>query len=274
MSYETLLYEVSEHVATITFNRPEKMNTWNAQVASELSEAMLKANTDNEVRAIVLTGAGRAFCAGADLEGGGDTFANRDENGGRQSDEGRNTRNVYPNEIDKPVIAAINGAAVGVGMTYPMLCDIRLASEGAKMGFVFTRRGMMPELAAHLIVQRVAGLSNAADILLSGRIFTSEEALEMGIVSKVFPKDQLLNAAHEMAKDYANTAPASVAITKHLLWQGLDSSPKKMMEAEGPSFAWLGNQPDAKEGIMSFLEKRAPAWELSAQDVPDEFKNG
>jgi enoyl-CoA hydratase/carnithine racemase len=274
MSYETLLYEVSEHVATITFNRPEKMNTWNAQVASELSEAMLKANTDDEVRAIVLTGAGRAFCAGADLEGGGDTFANRDESGGRQSDEGRNTRNVYPNEIDKPVIAAINGAAVGVGMTYPMLCDIRLASEGAKMGFVFTRRGMMPELAAHLIVQRVAGLSNAADILLSGRIFTSEEALEMGIVSKVFPKDQLLDAAHEMAKDYANTAPASVAITKHLLWQGLDSSPKKMMEAEGPSFAWLGNQPDAKEGIMSFLEKRAPAWELSAQDVPDEFKNG
>ena len=274
MSYETLLYEVSEHVATITFNRPEKMNTWNAQVASELSEAMLKANTDDEVRAIVLTGAGRAFCAGADLERGGNTFANRDESGGRQSDEGRNTRNVYPNEIDKPVIAAINGAAVGVGMTYPMLCDIRLASEGAKMGFVFTRRGMMPELAAHLIVQRVAGLSNAADILLSGRIFTSEEALEMGIVSKVFPKDQLLDAAHEMAKDYANTAPASVAITKHLLWQGLDSSPKKMMEAEGPSFAWLGNQSDAKEGIMSFLEKRAPAWELSAQDVPDEFKNG
>ena len=273
MSYETLLYEVSEHVATITFNRPEKMNTWNAQVASELSEAMLKANTDDEVRAIVLTGAGRAFCAGADLEGGGDTFANRDEDGGRQSDEGRNTRNVYPNEIDKPVIAAINGAAVGVGMTYPMLCDIRLASEGAKMGFVFTRRGMMPELAAHLIVQRVAGLSNAADILLSGRIFTSEEALDMGIVSKVFPKDQLLDAAHEMAKDYANTAPASVAITKHLLWQGLDSSPKQMMEAEGPSFAWLGNQSDAKEGIMSFLEKRAPAWELSAQDVPDEFKN-
>ena len=274
MSYETLLYEVSEHVATITFNRPEKMNTWNAQVASELSEAMLKANTDDEVRAIVLTGAGRAFCAGADLERGGETFANRDESGGRQSDEGRNTRNVYPNEINKPVIAAINGAAVGVGLTYPMLCDIRLASEGAKMGFVFTRRGMMPELAAHLIVQRVAGLSNAADILLSGRIFTSEEALEMGIVSKVFPKDQLLDAAHEMAKDYANTAPASVAITKHLLWQGLDSSPKKMMEAEGPSFAWLGNQSDAKEGIMSFLEKRAPAWELSAQDVPDEFKNG
>ena len=270
MSYDTLLYEVDDHVATITFNRPEKMNTWNQTVASEISEAMQTANADNEVRAIILTGSGRAFCAGADLEGGGETFSNRDK---KEEDEpGRNAHNVYPNEIDKPVIAAINGAAVGVGMTYPMLCDIRLAAEGAKMGFVFTRRGMMPELAAHLIVQRVAGLSNAADVLLSGRIFKAEEALEMGIVSKVFPKDQLLEAAQAMARDYANTAPASVAITKRLLWKGLDSSPEKMMKAEGPTFAWLGNQADAKEGIMSFLEKRSPDWQLSAQDVPEEFK--
>ncbi len=270
MSYDTLLYEVDDHVATITFNRPEKMNTWNQTVASEISEAMQTANADNEVRAIILTGSGRAFCAGADLEGGGETFSNRDK---KEEDEpGRNAHNVYPNEIDKPVIAAINGAAVGVGMTYPMLCDIRLAAEGAKMGFVFTRRGMMPELAAHLIVQRVAGLSNAADVLLSGRIFKAEEALGMGIVSKVFPKDQLLEAAQAMARDYANTAPASVAITKRLLWKGLDSSPEKMMKAEGPTFAWLGNQADAKEGIMSFLEKRSPDWQLSAQDVPEEFK--
>jgi len=272
MSYETLLYDVADHVATITFNRPEKMNTWNGTVASELSEAMQTANTDDDVRAIVLTGSGRAFCAGADLEGGGETFSNRDQSGNRQGEPGTNTRNVYPNEMDKPVIAAINGAAVGVGMTYPMLCDIRLAAEGAKMGFVFTRRGMMPELAAHLIVQRVAGLSNAADVLLSGRIFSAEEAADMGIISKVLPKDQLLSQAQTMAKDYANTAPASVAITKRLLWQGLDSSPDKMMKAEGPTFAWLGNQPDAKEGIMSFLEKRAPDWQLSAQDVPEEFK--
>jgi enoyl-CoA hydratase/carnithine racemase len=272
MSYETILYDVADHVATITFNRPEKMNTWNGTVASELSEAMQAANTDDDVRAIVLTGSGRAFCAGADLEGGGETFSNRDQSGNRRDNQGTNTRNVYPNEMDKPVIAAINGAAVGVGMTYPMLCDIRLAAEGAKMGFVFTRRGMMPELAAHLIVQRVAGLSNAADVLLSGRIFSAEEAADMGIISKVLPKDQLLSEAQTMAKDYANTAPASVAITKRLLWQGLDSSPDKMMKAEGPTFAWLGNQPDAKEGIMSFLEKRAPDWQLSAQDVPDEFK--
>ncbi len=273
MTYEALLYEEADHVATITINRPEKMNTWNATVAAELSEALQQANADNDVRAVVLTGAGRAFCAGADLERGGDTFAGRER--GDTEDEtqrGRNVRHVHPHEIDKPVIAAINGAAVGVGMTYPMLCDIRLVAEGAKMGFVFTRRGMMPELAAHLLVQRVAGLSNAADVLMSGRIFTAAEAHTMGIVSKVLPKDELLSAAHDMAKDYANTAPASVAITKRLLWKGLESNPVDMMRAEGPAFAWLGNQPDAKEGVMSFLEKRPPQWSMSPSDIPDDFR--
>ncbi len=270
MRYETLLYDVAEHVCTITFNRPEKMNTWNATVAAELSDAMQRANADPDVRAVVLTGAGRAFCAGADLEGGGDTFANRRS---RQAGEnpGRNTRNVLPNEIDKPVIAAINGPAVGVGMTYPMLCDIRLAAADAKMGFVFTRRGMMPELAAHLIVQRVAGFSNAADLLLSGRIFTGAEAAELGLVSKALPAEALLPAARKMAQDYVNTAPASVAITKRLLWKGLDSNPADMMKAEGPAFAWLGDQADAREGIMSFLEKRAPSWTLTPADIPDDL---
>jgi enoyl-CoA hydratase/carnithine racemase len=147
MNFETLLYEVADQVCTITFNRPEKMNAWNAQVAAEVSASLQQANGDSEVRAIVITGAGRAFCAGADLGGGGDTFANREAREDEPENVGRNIRNVFPYEIDKPVIAAINGPAVGVGMTYPMLCDIRLASETAKMGFVFTRRGMMPELA-------------------------------------------------------------------------------------------------------------------------------
>jgi len=271
MSFETLLYEVADRVCTITFNRPEKMNTWNAQVAAELSESLQQANGDAEVRAIVITGAGRAFCAGADLEGGGDTFANREAREDEPENVGRNVRNVFPYEIDKPVIAAINGPAVGVGMTYPMLCDIRLASATAKMGFVFTRRGMMPELAAHLLVQRVAGFSNAADLLMSGRIFTGAEAAELGLVSRALPPDELLPAAKEMARDYVNTAPASVAITKRLLWQGLDSSPAAMMKLEGPAFAWLGNQPDAREGIRSFLEKRAPDWTLTPDDIPDDI---
>jgi enoyl-CoA hydratase/carnithine racemase len=271
MSFETLLYEVRDHAALVTFNRPEKLNTWNGTVAQELSQALQDAQADNAVRAVVLTGAGRAFCAGADLERGGDTFAGRERRQASEENAGRNQRNVLPFEIDKPVIAAINGPAVGVGMTYPMLCDIRLASENAKMGFVFTRRGMMPELAAHLIVQRVAGLSNAADVLMSGRIFTADEALAMGIVSKVFAKEELVDGALAMANDYANAAPASVALTKRLLWKGLDSTPQEMMRAEGTQFAWLGNQADAKEGILSFLEKRSPAWKLSVKDIPEDF---
>ncbi|MEQ8860872.1 MAG: enoyl-CoA hydratase-related protein [Pseudomonadales bacterium] len=263
MPFESLLYEVRDHAALITFNRPDKLNTWNNTVAAELSRALQDADADDAVRAVVLTGAGRAFCAGADLERGAETFA------GREGDRGRSERNVHPYEIDKPVIAAINGPAVGVGMTYPMLCDIRLAAEKAKMGFVFTRRGMMPELAAHLIVQRVAGFSNAADVLLSGRIFLAEEALSMGLVSRVLPRDELVDVALEMANDFASTAPASVAITKRLLWKGLDSTPADMMRAEGKPFAWLGNQPDAREGIVSFLEKRDPQWTLSAKDIPE-----
>ncbi|MEZ5595188.1 MAG: enoyl-CoA hydratase-related protein [Pseudomonadales bacterium] len=269
MSLQTLLYDVRDHVATITFNRPDRMNTWNASVAAELARALTMANEDNAVRAVVLTGAGRAFCAGADLERGGDTFAGRPESGERGAPP---PRNILPHEIDKPVIAAINGAAVGVGMTYPMLCDIRIAAAGAKMGFVFTRRGMMPELAAHLIVQRVAGFSNAADLLMSGRIFTAEEALAMGLVSRVVAKEDLASTAQTMAADYANTAPASVAITKRFLWKGLDSTPADMMRAEGPAFAWLGKQADAREGVMSFLEKRAPNWRMSPKDVPDDFR--
>ncbi len=274
MSYNTLLYQIDTGVCTITINRPDKMNTWNATVAGELSLALQQANTDPEVRAVIITGAGRAFCAGADLEGGGDTFAGAESgtDSDKQENIGRNPRNVFPNEIDKPVIAAINGAAVGVGMTYPMLCDIRLAANHAKLGFVFTRRGMMPELAAHLLVQRVAGFSNAADLLLSGRIITGVEAAALGLVSKALPADELLPTAYRMAQDYANTAPASVAITKRLLWQGLDSNPAAMMRAEGPAFAWLGNQADAEEGVMSFLEKRTPQWQLTAQDVPTKFE--
>lgn len=268
MPYQSVIYSVDDCVCTVTINRPEKMNTWNATLAGDLSAALREANADDAVRAIVITGAGRAFCAGADLERGPDVFAGRDVSGGAQADMPA----VYPHEIDKPVIAAINGAAVGVGMTYPMLCDIRLAADTAKMGFVFTRRGMMPELAAHLIVQRVVGFSNAADLLMSGRIITADEAGRMGLVSQVLPKDDLLAAATALARDYVNTAPASVAITKRLLWKGLDASVTEMMRSEQKPFAWLGNQADAREGILSFLEKRPPVWQGSPRDVPDSFR--
>lgn len=268
MNYETLIYEKDKTTAVISLNRPGKMNAWNSTMAAELSDAMQEAERDDGVRAIVLTGKGRAFCAGADLEGGGDTFAGRSEDDGREP--GRSLVNKHPYEIAKPVIAAINGAAVGVGMTYPMLCDIRIAAEDAKMGFVFTRRGMIPELASHLLVQRVAGFSNAADLLLSGRIFLGVEAEKLGIVSQALPADQVLDAALEKAHAYKLSAPISVAITKQLLWKGLHTSMQDMLQDEGPLFAWVGNQPDASEGVVSFIERRDPEWKLSVStDMPD-----
>ncbi|HKI74043.1 MAG TPA: enoyl-CoA hydratase-related protein [Pseudomonadales bacterium] len=266
MSYTAIQYERIDTTALVTLNRPDKMNTWNATVAGELSLAMDEANNDDAVRAVVITGAGRAFCAGADLERGGDTFAGRGETGARRDAP---VKTVHPYQIGKPVIAAINGAAVGVGMTFPMLCDIRIAAEDAKLGFVFTRRGMIPELAAHLLVQRVAGMSNAADVLMSGRIFLGKEAAAMGIVSQALAKENVVEAAMAKAAEYRLTAPASVAITKRLIWQGLSLSMAEMLKKEGPLFAWAGNQPDAKEGVMSFVQKREPAWKMSVRDIPE-----
>lgn len=265
--FEALLYETDGPVAVVTLNRPDRMNAWNATMAAELSRAMARANEDDSVRAVVLTGAGRAFCAGADLERGGDTFSNRERG---QAGASAEAPVVYPYAIGKPVIAAINGAAVGVGLTYPMLCDIRIVAEDAKLGFVFTRRGMMPELGAHLLVQRVAGFSTAADLLMSGRVFLGAEAAALGLASEALPRERVLERALALARDYRLTAPVSVAITKRLLWEGLETGFAAMQRRENRLFAWLGNQPDAREGIESFVQKREPAWRMSAsRDLPD-----
>lgn len=266
MGYETILVEVTGGVATLTLNRPERMNAWNAQMAAELSSALRDCNENDEVRVVVLTGAGRAFCAGADLGGGGGTFSGRQE---RRSDSASET--LFPWQLDKPVIAAINGHAVGVGITYPMMCDIRLVAEEAKIQFAFVRRGVIPELASHVIVARVAGLSNAADLLLSGRLIRGAEAARLGLASQALPAHEVLPAALERARDMAaNTAPVSVAISKRLLWEGITATVNEMREREGPLFAWAGDQPDAKEGVVSFLEKRPPEWKLSvSRDRPD-----
>jgi enoyl-CoA hydratase/carnithine racemase len=271
---ECITYEVEDKVATITLNRPDRMNAWNAQMAAELNEAMVLSDEDDGVRAVVLTGAGRAFCAGADLGGGGDTFGGRNERTGERPREAQTrapSRGLHPWQVRKPVIAAINGHAIGVGITYPMLCDVRFVAEDAKLCFAFVRRGVIPELASHVIVARVAGLSNAADLLLSGRTFRGREAAELGIATKALPAEEVLPTALELARDIAvNAAPASVAIAKRLLWDGLTMSVPEMLAKEGPLFAWAGNQPDAREGVVSFLEKRDPQWKLSAtKDLPD-----
>lgn len=270
MSYETILVSVEDRVATVTLNRPERMNAWSPQMAAELSDALRAANGDDAVRAIVLTGAGRAFCAGADLGGGGGTFAGREQRSAPETDP------VYPWQLDKPVVAAINGHAVGVGITYPMLCDIRYVAEEAKIQFAFVRRGIVPELASHVIVQRVAGLSNAADLLFTGRLIRGREAAALGLASEALPAAEVLPRAQEKAREIAvYSAPVSVAISKRLLWEGLNASIVHMREREGRLLTWAGNQPDAKEGVTSFLEKRDPDWKMSVpRDMPADLLAG
>jgi enoyl-CoA hydratase/carnithine racemase len=257
--------DVKGGVATVTLNRPQALNAWNDRMAAELSLALRACDEDDAVRAVVLTGAGRAFCAGADLSSGGDSFSARA--GARPE---RPAEPFYPWQLHKPVIAALNGHAIGVGITYPMLCDVRLVAEDAKIQFAFVRRGVVPELASHVIVPRVVGLSRAAELLLSGRMISGREAAAIGLASEALPREEVLPAALERALDFANAAPVSVALSKRLLWEGLTASVPDMMAREFRIFRWVTRQPDAKEGVVSFLEKRPPAWKLRAPaDVPE-----
>lgn len=273
MNENVVLTTIDSGVATITLNRPERMNAWNAEMASALSRTLLECDENDAVRVLVLTGAGRAFCAGADLGGGEKTFSGRDNAEARPPAQ---ARPIYPFMLNKPVIAAINGHAVGVGITYPMTCDIRIVAEDAKIAFAFVRRGMIPELASHSLLTRVIGLSNAADLLLSGRTISGKEAVELGLASAALPAADVLPAALEKARDMAiNAAPVSVAITKKLLWEGMTMGMTDMMKRENKLFAWAGNQVDAREGIKAFIEKRPPQWSLSAsRDLPAGLASG
>ncbi len=267
---ETVLTEIDDRVGVITLNRPEVMNAWNGQLSGDLDAALRWAIEDDRVGAVVITGAGRAFCAGADLQAGGETFARNEERGSSDDNEAR-TPKVLPWDVPKPVVAAIGGHAVGVGATYALSCDIRIAAERAKIGFVFSRRGMLPELASHSVLPRVVGLSNASDLLLSGRAITGEEAAGMGLVSAALPTEEVLPAAIERAREMAVMgAPVSMAISKRLLWESMGI--ESMMEREQPLFDWVADQPDSVEGVSSFLEKRQPEWTLSAnRDFPNDL---
>jgi enoyl-CoA hydratase/carnithine racemase len=264
MAYEQIIYAVADGVATVTLNRPEKLNAMTAQMGAEMDDAMAEADEDDAVRAVVVTGAGRGFCAGADLGSGGRFAA------GWGTVEGQ-LRRKLPMEVRKPVIAAINGPAVGAGLTWPMQADIRYVAEDAKLAFAFVRRGVLPELASHVIVARVAGLSNAAELLMSGRTFSGREAVDYGIATRAFPADQVLPEALALAADIAtNAAPLSVAISKRLLWEGIGVDLAALRRQEGKLLDFTTSMPDSKEGTMAFLEKRAPVWtgRVSA-DLPD-----
>jgi enoyl-CoA hydratase/carnithine racemase len=273
MSYETILFDVDDRIATVTLNRPERMNAWNDTMAAELRDAMARCDADDGIRAVVLTGAGRAFCAGADLGAGGETFGGRRAEGREALRELARRHQGYagpfPWQIRKPVFAAINGHAIGVGITYPMTCDVRIVAEDAKIQFAFVRRGVIPELWSHLFVARVAGLSNAADLLLTGRTIRGREMAELGLASAALPADRVLPATRERAREVLAAAPVSVALSKRLLWQALAASPAEIGAQEARLFAWAGSQLDAREGVLSFLEKRLPEWKLSVErDAP------
>ncbi len=276
MSYEQILLDSSDGIATLTLNRPDRLNAWTPHMAGEILDALKKVDEDDSVMVTILTGAGRGFCAGMDLAAGGSTF----DASARQEGEGGagfpSTTLIIRTLLDlkKPVIAAINGPAVGVGVTMVLPMDIRIASESARIGFVFVRRGVVPELASPWFLPRIVGVSKAAELLYTGRIIGAQEALECGLVSRVAPDDQLMDVAREMAGEIVqNAAPVALALTKRMLWQFLGmNDPEKADEINMAYFEWAGMQPDCKEGIVSFLEKRPPKWTMKvSEDMPDFF---
>lgn len=264
MNFESLLYSVSQGVAVITLNRPEAMNSWTPQLSDELSLAMGAADANDDVRAVIVTATGRAFCAGADLSAGEGGFLSG--KGGKQAGP-----RLMPYQVRKPVIAAINGHAVGVGITYPMLCDIRIVADNAKIQFAMVRRGILPELGSHALLPRIVGFSRASDLLLTGRMIFGTEAAQLGLVSQALPAELVLNAALDIATDIAiNVAPVSAALAKKLLWEGMTMSVEDMITTEGLLLPVLAQASDSGEGVRAFFEKRAPRWLMKvSKDVPN-----
>jgi len=274
MTFETLDCTLNSGVLTITLNRPDKLNAFNREMMNELIAAFDRADADDAVRAVIVTGAGRAFCAGADLSQGAKTFdyaarTDRPEVGQAVasgavdwSDEsvrdggGRVTLRIF--NCLKPVIAAINGPAVGIGATMLLPMDIRLASEQARIGFVFNRRGITPEACSSWFLPRVVGISRALEWSMTGRIFPASEALEGGLVRQVLPASDLLPAAHALALEIAqNCAPVSVALNRQMMWRMLGAAhPMEAHRVDSRAIFSRGASADAKEGVKSFLEKR------------------
>ena len=276
MDLSQTCYEIENGVATVTLNRPDEMNAFTPTMRTELVGIFAEADRDDAVRVIVVTGAGKAFCAGADLSSGGSTF-DRDVREGRKvsvnehrDGGGQTTLAIF--KCRKPVIAAINGHAVGVGITMTLAMDIRVVAEDAKIGFVFTRRGIVPEACSSWFLPRIVGISKAAELVYTGRIFRAGEEANSGLFNYVMPGDQVLPKAMAIAKEIAeNTSAVSVALSKGLLWHGLgEDDPQSVHLLDSRCIFWTGREKDAYEGVQSFLEKRPPKFTMSAStDMPD-----
>jgi enoyl-CoA hydratase/carnithine racemase len=260
MNFEEIRYEVADHVLTITLDRPDRLNAFTPTMARELIEAFDRSDADDDVRAVIVTGAGRGFCAGADLGGGGGTFDWRDRDGGDvgvpRDGGGQVTLRIF--DSLKPVIAAINGPAVGVGITMTLPMDVRIAASGAKIGFVFARRGIVPEACSSWFLPRLVGISQAMEWVATGRVFPAEEALAGGLVRSVHPADEVLGVAQELAAEIASeAAPVSVALARRLMWTMLGAShPMEAHRADSRAMFSRGRSSDAFEGVTAFLEKR------------------
>tara|TARA_B100000029_G_scaffold162295_1_gene158357 strand:- start:5596 stop:6465 length:870 start_codon:yes stop_codon:yes gene_type:complete len=274
MVYSTILYEVEDNVLTLTLNRPEKLNAFNRDMMYEMINAFDRADEDDNVRAIIVTGAGRGFCAGADLSVGADTFnadAREDRESGLQRDGGGLlTLRIF--ESKKPVIAAINGPAVGIGATMLLPMDIRICSTDAKIGFVFSRRGIVPEACSSYFLPKIVGISQALDWCISGRVFPCGDALAGGLVRSVHEPDELIAVAKTIAGEIAtNTSAVSVALIRQMLWKMLGADhPMEAHKVDSRGIYYCGKSDDVKEGVESFLEKRSAEFPLKvSKDMPE-----
>ena len=273
MGFEEIRYEVADQMLTLTLHRPERLNAWTQNMGRELIEAFDRADADDDIRVIIVTGEGRGFCAGADLGSGGDTFDWRQRE--READVPRDGGGRFALRVfasTKPVIAAINGPAVGVGATMTLPMDIRLAAEDARIGFVFARRGIVPEACSSWFLPRVVGISRAMEWVATGRVFSAQEGLEGGLLRSLHPAGELLEAANELAREIAeNTAPVSVALARRMLWTMLGAEhPMLAHRADSRGMFYRGQSADAREGVTAFLEKRLAVFpDLVSDGLPE-----
>lgn len=280
--YECLLYTLTDGVATITLNRPDRMNVYNSRMRTELLSVFDRTDADDAVKAVVVTGSGRAFCAGADISEGKDALdadRRRDPgqplivNGVRRDGTGMLTLRIF--DSLKPVIAAINGAAAGAGATMTLPMDIRMASTEARYGFVFARRGVTPEAASSWFLPRLVGIATSLEWCYSGKIITAQEALAAGLVRSVHAPSELLPAAQALARDFGeHAAPVSMALTRQMMWRMLGAShPMEAHSVDSRAIRARGASADAKEGLTAFLEKRQPVFVDRVSDLPNVFPN-
>ena len=279
MDFQDITLAVADGIATITLHRPDKMNAFTGRMMHEIIAALDITDADDNVKVVIFTGAGRAYCAGADLSSGGETFAKggsdvQTKQGVPRDGGGLVSLRIF-NSL-KPVIGAINGAAVGVGVTMTLPMDIRLASESAKFGFVFAKRGIIPEACSSYFLPRLVGSQQATEWVYTGRVFGATEALEGGLVRSVHAPDDLLPAAHAIAREIAdNTAPVSVALSRQMMWRMLGAShPMEAHRVDSRGIMERGKSADSKEGVVSFLEKRAAVYpDLVSDGLPNIFPN-